>query len=959
MLFRLSPTKTRHVGTRSFWAVKAVTAGTLGIAIVLGTGGVSAFASPDPSKPTAEPGSSPSSTFQVADPSPSSAPLVVESSPVADATPTPTIVQSETATPEPSQTPTAAPQDTPTAATQDPEPAPIDASVPSATNPGAYMGQGMSKQTRNRAVNAPLSMHELVDEVATAQADTRSTPAGVPGMDVSGWQADAATHSVSQVNWASQWSMGARFVYVKATEGNNFSDRSRTSHIKGARSSGMLTGAYHFALPNQSAAVSQANYFVANGGQWTGDGKTLPPLLDIENNPYGNSCYNMTPAAMVTWIRDFSNRVLSQTGRLPMIYTNYYWWQDCTGNSTAFTNQALHIAAYTNSSPWIPGGWSNYSMWQFSDAGPFAGDSNVWNGTLASLQKFAAGSGPVATGPSIPSPADLVAVDSAGALWNYPKAGSGKLGARKQIGKGWTGLRSLNVIDWDADGTLDILAQWTPGSLSVYRGLPKGGFASALTLSGSGWADKQLTVGYWLNSSNRPQVLAKAPDGTLRLWTTPSAGQIAGGNSIGQGWGKFNLTMVDFDGDGRQDLLAQDPAGSLFLYRSNGAGGFVSESRAKIGYGWAGFTSVTVSSDFTAAGSVGLITRNRSGALAYYPIPGNRTFGATLAVGSGWNGYQIAGGDTINLTPPPVAPAGPAVVRMDGKDRYEVSAAVSKYTFPVGTNTVYIASGAVYTDALSGSAAAGHTASPILLTAPGVLPDVITAELTRLKPQRIVILGGSGTVSNSVQTLLKRYAPTVRRMDGKDRYEVSAAVSRATFWVGTQTAYIASGAIYTDALSGSAAAAHQGSPILLTAPNVLPDVIRAELTRLRPQKIVILGGPGTVGNDVQTLLRNYAPTVTRLNGKDRYEVSAAVSKSAFSTGTKTAYIASGAVYTDALSGSAAAGHTDAPVLLTAPNVLPDVIRAELTRLKPQKIVILGGSGTVSKGVMKLLENYVP
>ncbi|MDO5751485.1 GH25 family lysozyme [Arthrobacter sp.] len=531
------------------------------------------------------------------------------------------------------------------------------------------MGQGISKQSRGIALNSPMTMRGLVDEVATAQvAATLAVPAGIAGMDVSGWQADPSTHSVSQVNWTAQWSKGSRFVYAKATEGSYFVDGSHNSHLSGARGVGMLTGAYHFAIPAQSSATVQADFFIRNGGAWKAGGSTLPPLLDIENNPYtnpasssyyGNTCYNMTPAAMVAWISEFSNRVLSQTGRLPMIYTNYYWWQECTGNSQAFTNQPLHIAAYTNSSPWIPGGWNTYSMWQFSDNGPFAGDSNVWNGTLDALKLFAASSGTAdsaVSGPSIPSPADLVAVDSSGALWNYPKAASGKYGARQQIGRGWSGLRSLNVIDWDADGFLDILAQWDAGNLSVYRGLPTGGFATALTLAGTGWADKQLTVGYWLNTSSRPQILAKSADGTLRMWTTNSADQISNGSLIGQGWGKFNLTMVDFDGDRKQDLVAQDPEGDLYLYRSNGAGAFINESRSKIGHGWADFTSVTVSSDFTAAGSVGLVARNRNGALSYYPVPGNSTFGSPLAVGTGWGSYQIAGGDTINTSPPAVQP---------------------------------------------------------------------------------------------------------------------------------------------------------------------------------------------------------------------------------------------------------------------------------------------------------------
>ena len=131
----------------------------------------------------------------------------------------------------------------------------------------------------------------------------------------------------------------------------------------------MIRGAYHFALPNVSAASVQADYFVNNGGGWTGDGKTMPPLLDIEYNPYpslGNTCYNMSQAAMVNWIAAFSNRVLARTGRLPMIYTTTDWWTQCTGNSGAFSRQPLHLAAYSTYVGTMPNGWGTYSVWQYS-----------------------------------------------------------------------------------------------------------------------------------------------------------------------------------------------------------------------------------------------------------------------------------------------------------------------------------------------------------------------------------------------------------------------------------------------------------------------------------------------------------------------------------------------------------------------------------------------------------------
>ncbi|TPV49172.1 glycoside hydrolase [Pseudarthrobacter phenanthrenivorans] len=224
---------------------------------------------------------------------------------------------------------------------------------------------------------------------------------GIQGLDVSGHQ--------PSVDWQQQWNMGARFAYVKATEGNYYKNPSFNSQYQGSRNVGMIRGAYHFAIPNWSSGADQARYFVQNGGGWSADGYTMPPVLDFEFNPYegrtingfyfGNTCYNMSPAQLQSWVRDFGNTMQSMTGRLPVIYTNTSWWNQCLGNPAGFGDYPLWVAAYpssptNNAGPVPTGSWNNYSMWQYSSTGPFAGDSNVWNGDYASLQRFAGAASP-------------------------------------------------------------------------------------------------------------------------------------------------------------------------------------------------------------------------------------------------------------------------------------------------------------------------------------------------------------------------------------------------------------------------------------------------------------------------------------------------------------------------------------------------------------------------------------
>ncbi|WP_052865170.1 lysozyme [Streptomyces niger] len=208
--------------------------------------------------------------------------------------------------------------------------------------------------------------------------------AGVAGMDVSSHQGN--------VNWAAAWRAGARFAIVKATEGTGYHNPKFGQQYGGSYNVGMVRGAYHFAIPSSSSGKAQADYFVDNGGGWKADGRTLPPTLDIEYNPYGSICFGLSQAAMARWIHDFSATVHKRTGRHPMIYTATNWWKRCVGGNASFgMNHPLWIARYASAPGPLPAGWSSHSIWQYADSGRFPGDQNVFNGSAAQLRKLATG----------------------------------------------------------------------------------------------------------------------------------------------------------------------------------------------------------------------------------------------------------------------------------------------------------------------------------------------------------------------------------------------------------------------------------------------------------------------------------------------------------------------------------------------------------------------------------------
>lgn len=256
------------------------------------------------------------------------------------------------------------------------------ASTPS--SPDSTSAHQPTAQARQHGIDkaGDAYMGWLSNTTTTGAAPAVIAPAAsVEGIDVSSHQGN--------VNWASQWSAGKRFAYVKATEGNYYTNPYFSQQYNGSYNVGMIRGAYHFATPNDSSGANQATYFLAHGGGWSRDGRTLPGALDIEYNPYGATCYGLSQAAMVNWVRDFLNTYKARTGRDPVIYTNLDWWSRCTGNSTAFNaTNPLWVARYASAPGTLPGGWPFHTIWQYSST-PI--DQDRFNGDQSRLVALANG----------------------------------------------------------------------------------------------------------------------------------------------------------------------------------------------------------------------------------------------------------------------------------------------------------------------------------------------------------------------------------------------------------------------------------------------------------------------------------------------------------------------------------------------------------------------------------------
>ena len=89
----------------------------------------------------------------------------------------------------------------------------------------------------------------------------------------------------------------------------------------------------------------------------------------------------------------------------------------------------------------------------------------------------------------------------------------------------------------------------------------------------------------------------------------------------------------------------------------------------------------------------------------------------------------------------------------------------------------------------------------------------------------------------------------------------SAAQSRAQFASTVPVVYLSSGAVPLDTLAAIAVAERDGAPLLFVPRDAVPGVTVAEIERLSPAKIVIVGDANALTDSVKKQLRSLAKTV--------------------------------------------------------------------------------------------------
>jgi len=300
-------------------------------------------------------------------------------------------------------------------------------------------------------------------------------------------------------------------------------------------------------------------------------------------------------------------------------------------------------------------------------------------------------------------------------------------------------------------------------------------------------------------------------------------------------------------------------------------------------------------------------------------------------------------------------------LRLEGVNRFRTALAISQASFPATSSSVVIASGENWPDGLVGGALASVSNGPLLLTRANHLSLEVRDEILRLRPQRIYILGGPGAISAAVENAIKSLpgtsTPSVKRLQGHDRYataaEIASVVRSYTHPVAGNQAnrvIVASGENFPDALAGSALAASARIPILLARRSALTTSTEKALKAIEPYETLVLGGVGAISEAVYNRLsRPY-----RIWGLNRYETSRKIAEYGLSGvapifKTERLGFATGTTFPDALAAGQLFGNTRAPIILTdqAPSVVTGLTEwLRDPRRTVRDVTFLGGPGAI-------------
>lgn len=241
--------------------------------------------------------------------------------------------------------------------------------------------------------------------------------------------------------------------------------------------------------------------------------------------------------------------------------------------------------------------------------------------------------------------ADVVGRRADGSLALYPNGGAGAVapyGPSSQVGVGWQSISMFRVADVTGDGRGDVLAVRADGSLVLFvHGGDDAAPYGAGRQVGTGWAGFRHVSAADVTGDGKADVLGVSSDGTLLLYAHggDNAAPYSSGRQVGTGWAGFaHVSAADVTGDGKADVVAVGADGQLRVYAHSGDADAPYGVGAVVGSGWQQFDRVHAA-DVTGDGRADLLATRPDGTLWMYAHGGdnNAPYSTGRQIGTGWN----------------------------------------------------------------------------------------------------------------------------------------------------------------------------------------------------------------------------------------------------------------------------------------------------------------------------------
>ncbi len=297
------------------------------------------------------------------------------------------------------------------------------------------------------------------------------------------------------------------------------------------------------------------------------------------------------------------------------------------------------------------------------------------------------------------------------------------------------------------------------------------------------------------------------------------------------------------------------------------------------------------------------------------------------------------------------------ILRIAGSSRFTTAAKISAVSC-ASAETVILANGMNYADALAGVPLAYKFNAPILLTGNGALNKDTFDEIKRLKAKNVIILGGEGAVSKEAEDELKGAGLAVERIAGSSRFSTAAAIAEK-LGSAPEEIFFVYGLDYADALSVSSVAAIRKAPVIyLNKDGEMNAETAKYLESLKELECVknayVIGGSGVISDDMMQKAATALgiEQIDRISGANRYETCVAVNeKFADNLTGDMICAATGKDFPDALAGGVYAALNKAPMLLVSDS-LNQAQKQFIKAKNAGSVTIFGGTGAVSDEAAK-------